>query len=259
MLALRAQMATLHVRNVPDDLYELLRERALANDRSIGAEAVQLLQERLASRPAFPFPRRRRPSAPGRFQRFTPRARQAVVAAQEQARALSHADVDTGHVLLGVLLQEDAPVVACLHDLGVTFESARAVVEHRPRDEAQQPGQIPFQPGTKKALELALRESLALGSAYIGCEHLALGIAGEGEGPGAAILRTAEPDAEALRRALLPAGTMRFETRAVRETAFRVIALGGDADEWERRLNEAAALGYDLVEIVDGRAILRLA
>ena len=40
-------MATLHVRNVPEELYERLRHQAEANGRSIGAEAIQLLDERL--------------------------------------------------------------------------------------------------------------------------------------------------------------------------------------------------------------------
>lgn len=38
-------MATLHVRNVPDELYARLRLRAEANGRSIGAEVVQLLDD----------------------------------------------------------------------------------------------------------------------------------------------------------------------------------------------------------------------
>jgi ATP-dependent Clp protease ATP-binding subunit ClpC len=257
-------MATLHVRNFPDDLYELLRDRAAANDRSIGAETIQLLQERLAGVPGrapFPFPLlgRRRQGASGLFTRFTPRARQAIVAAQAQARELGHADIDTGHLLLGVLLQEDAPVVQCLRALGVTFESTRAAVERRPRDDAEQAGQIPFQPGAKQALEIALRESLKLGVRGIGCEHVALGIAGEGEGPGGAVLRAAEPNEETLRRKLMPVGTMSFETHGAPAEAFRVISLEGGAADWERLLNEAAALGYDLLEVVDRRAVMRRA
>src|SRR5919108_3371875 len=102
-------MATLHVRNVPDDLYELLRERAAGNDRSIGAETCQLLYERLivgGGRPRpFAIPgRRRRPAGPpGPFTRFTTEARAAVVAAQAEARALGHDHVGTEHLLLGVL------------------------------------------------------------------------------------------------------------------------------------------------------------
>jgi plasmid stability protein len=252
-------VATLHVRNVPDELYELLRARAAENDRSLGAEAIQLLQERLAFSPQdrlrrlLPTAGRRR-TAP--FSRFTPRARQAVAAAQEQARAAGHRDVDTGHLLLGVLLQEEAPVVGCLHELGVTLESARAALElARPRQAEEAPAQIPFQPGAKKALELALRQSLELGHTAIGCEHLVLGIVGEGEGPGSAILREAEPDEPVLRRRLLP--VMRFEPQPVAGEAFRVLALAGGASDWEKQLNEAAALGYDLVQILGERAILQ--
>ena len=46
-------MATLHVRGVPDRLYERLRRRARVESRSIGSEAVVLLDgalEREASR-----------------------------------------------------------------------------------------------------------------------------------------------------------------------------------------------------------------
>lgn len=41
-------MATLYVRDVPDELYEELKERASADGRSVSAEAVRLLQEALS-------------------------------------------------------------------------------------------------------------------------------------------------------------------------------------------------------------------
>ena len=37
-------MATLHVRNVPDELMEQVRERARAENRSVSAEVVVLLE-----------------------------------------------------------------------------------------------------------------------------------------------------------------------------------------------------------------------
>jgi ATP-dependent Clp protease ATP-binding subunit ClpA len=45
-------------------------------------------------------------------------------------------------------------------------------------------GHIPFSPRAKKALELSLREALALKHNYIGTEHVLLGIVREGEGLG---------------------------------------------------------------------------
>jgi plasmid stability protein len=40
-------VATLHVRNVPDDTYEALRHLAIERKSSIGAEAIRLLQRAL--------------------------------------------------------------------------------------------------------------------------------------------------------------------------------------------------------------------
>ena len=39
---------------------------------------------------------------------------------------------------------------------------------------------------------------------------------------------------------------------------FRVVERAGTADDWEQQLNSCAARGYELVEIVAGRAIFRV-
>ena len=41
-------MATLLLRNLPDDLYQRLKQRALQNHRSLGSEALALLENALA-------------------------------------------------------------------------------------------------------------------------------------------------------------------------------------------------------------------
>jgi hypothetical protein len=257
-------MATLHVRNVPDDLYDLLRERAAVNDRSIGAETVQLLYERLVAGSGSPRPFllpgfRRRPAGPvGAFTRFTAEARQAVVTAQAEARVLRHGHVGTEHLLLGVLAV-DVPVSAALAEIGLTLDAVRAELE--PGDE-QPKGQIPFEPEAKRALEIALRESTKLGHTIIAPMHIALGIAGASAGRGSAILRTAESDDTKLRKCILgpagtpPVGRIGFPAPPI-DPSFRVVLLEGEAGDWESQLNEAAALGYELVEIVDGRAIFK--
>ena len=258
-------MATLHVRNFPDDLYELLRERAGANDRSIGAETVQLLQERLAlvsaGRPPrrSPIPGRRRSPGSGLFTRFTPEARQAVVGAQEEARELGHDHVGTEHLLLGVLRGgESAAAAGALQTLGLTYERARAEVEKLGgRGETHPTGQIPFQPGAKKALELALREALAMRDESITPEHMLIGLVAEETGRGAEIVRAVEPDAAKLRAAMLGGRLEPPRPGFWRAPAFRVFQLEGVAVAWEAQLNDAATHGYELIEIVDGRVILR--
>jgi plasmid stability protein len=44
-------MATLHVQNVPDDLYERLKLRARAEKRSLSAEVVSLLERAIGEPP----------------------------------------------------------------------------------------------------------------------------------------------------------------------------------------------------------------
>lgn len=263
-------MATLHVRNVPDSLYEVLRRRAGANGRSIGAEAIQLLERALVTEPSrgprLLFGARRR-SGPGFLSRFSERGRAAVVQAQESARALGHGSVGTGHLLLALLRVEDGVAAAALESLGLDEAAVRGELERRlPRSEEPPQGQIPFVPEAKKALELALRESLALRHDSIGTEHLLLGIVGEGASLGAELVRSVEPDPERVRACVLRAlragaATMPWPPPGVelaeRPPSFRVVELAGDAAAWERRLNEAAAEGYELVEIRDGRAIFR--
>lgn len=43
-------MPTLHVRNVPEDLYERIRQQSQAKNRSISAEVITLLQRALEER-----------------------------------------------------------------------------------------------------------------------------------------------------------------------------------------------------------------
>jgi ATP-dependent Clp protease ATP-binding subunit ClpA len=61
----------------------------------------------------------------------------------------------------------------------------------------------PFTPRAKKALELSLREALALGDNFIGAEHVLLGLLREGDGVAAQILRSRGVERAAVQAALL--------------------------------------------------------
>jgi hypothetical protein len=123
------------------------------------------------------------------FERFTERARQVIVLAQDEARALRHNYIGTEHLLLGLLREEEGLAARVLETLDVSLEDVRAQVERIiGSGEEVTTGQIPFTPRTKKVIELALREALSLGHNYIGTEHLLLGLVREGEGVGMRIL-----------------------------------------------------------------------
>jgi len=131
------------------------------------------------------------------FERFTERARQVVVLAQEEARALKHNYIGTEHLLLGLLREEEGVAARVLESLEISVEEVRAAVVRIVGSGEETPtGQIPFTPRAKKVLELALREALSLGHNYIGTEHILLGLIREDEGVAARILLDldAEPD-----------------------------------------------------------------
>jgi len=124
------------------------------------------------------------------FERFTDRARNVVVLAQEEARMLNHNYIGTEHILLGLIHDSQALAARALGSAGVTLEPARRQVEEIVGRGKEPPasGHIPFTPRAKKVLELSLREALQLGHNYIGTEHILLGLIREGEGVAAKVI-----------------------------------------------------------------------
>ncbi len=138
------------------------------------------------------------------FERFTEPARQVVVLAQEEARALKHNYIGTEHLLLGLLREREGLAARALGALGVQLEDVRAqVAQIIGQGDEVEAGQIPFTPRAKRVLDLSLREALSLGHNYIGTEHLLLGIARENEGVAARILLDFDADAETLRNQVI--------------------------------------------------------
>lgn len=125
------------------------------------------------------------------FGRYTQRAKAAIVAAQEAARAHAHHYTGTEHILLGVLAGKDTVGLAAIEACGVEADALRADVEARmPGPSGEHvPENIPFTAKTKKALELTLREALRLGHNYVGTEHMILGLIAEDSGMAAEALR----------------------------------------------------------------------
>src|SRR5476651_2655197 len=138
------------------------------------------------------------------FERFTERARQVVVLAQEEARTLKHNYIGTEHILLGLLREEEGLAARVLESLDITVERVRAqVVRIVGSGEEATAGQIPFTPRAKKVLELALREALSLEHNYIGTEHILLGVVSENEGVAARILLDLNAGAKTIRNEML--------------------------------------------------------
>ena len=179
----------------------------------------------------------------------------------EQAWALGHNFIGVEHLLLGVLHEPGGGAAEVLRARGVSEDAVRArVLEIVPGDEKHErpPGaQRPFAPRAKKALELALREALALGTNAVGTEHLLLGIAREPESVAMRILREGwDLYPEAIRGAVieaLPAGLIPADRGVPVPVAERVErSIGGvqvvPSVPLRRLLMAAASLALD-----DGR------
>jgi hypothetical protein len=134
------------------------------------------------------------------FERFTDRARQVLVHAQNDARRLGHNYIGTEHFLLGLLREEEGLAARVLGSLGIDLEVAWAqVVRITGQGDVPVTEQIPFTKRATRVLELSLREALSLGHSYVGTEHILLGLVRENESVAARILLDFDADAEKLR------------------------------------------------------------
>jgi ATP-dependent Clp protease ATP-binding subunit ClpC len=138
------------------------------------------------------------------FERFSERARQVVVLAQDEARSLKHNYIGTEHLLLGLFREEEGIAARALESLQITLEEVRAQVARIVGEgDESAGGQIPFTPRAKKVLELSMREALSLGHNFIGTEHILLGVARENGGVAARILLDLGADDQKIRDAVL--------------------------------------------------------
>jgi hypothetical protein len=111
------------------------------------------------------------------FNRFTPRARNTVMAAQEEARAAGNAEGRPEHLILGLLSEPEALAAQVIIAQNVTLDAVReAVTATLPPAVEDVPALIPYDAGAKKALELTFREALRLGHNYVGTEHILLAL-----------------------------------------------------------------------------------
>ena len=233
-------------------------ERLAPRLRPAGQPAARVKEAPMPGRPARLAMRikeatmRRQPQ--GMFGRFTDRARQAVYLAQEEARLLGHDYVSTEHLLLALLYEGQGVAAKALEALGISREQARGRVEEiTGRGQGSRNGHLPFTPSAKKALELSLREALALGHTYIGTEHVLLGLLAEGDGVGAQVLTGLGAGHARVREQVLDLLTGRSGRADLRAELADDLAATAEELDQVRRQKEAAFEAGDL----DGAAALR--
>jgi ATP-dependent Clp protease ATP-binding subunit ClpA len=110
------------------------------------------------------------------FGRFTPRARNVVVEAQNKAHAAGNAEIQPDHLLLALFSDPDGLAAKLLAGQGIGADVVNKAITLPPRVD-DMPALIPFSGPAKKALELTFRQALRLGHNYVGTEHILLALA----------------------------------------------------------------------------------
>ncbi|MET9157607.1 Clp protease N-terminal domain-containing protein [Streptomyces parvulus] len=119
------------------------------------------------------------------FNRFTPRARNAVMAAHNEAVAAGATEGLPEHLVLGLLTERDALAAKALIAQGVALDAIRAAAAATLPPAAEDvPELVPYGPAAKKVLELTFREALRLGHNYVGTEHILLALLEHENGEG---------------------------------------------------------------------------
>lgn len=137
---------------------------------------------------------------------FTPRAQQVLHLSRKEAQRFHHAYIGTEHLLLGLIKLGQGVAVAVLNRLGVDIENARAEIEKEVGNGGSSqpvPENIPYTPRVRKVLALANREAQTLNHAFVGTEHLLLGLLREGDGVAAHVLKRLNVDVQAARQAVM--------------------------------------------------------
>ncbi|MEU0965934.1 Clp protease N-terminal domain-containing protein [Streptomyces sp. NPDC005917] len=119
------------------------------------------------------------------FSRYTPRARNVVMAAHNEAISAGNPEGRPEHMVLGLLAEPDGIAAKAIVAQGVLLDSVRqAATAALPPAAENVPDLIPYGPEAKKALELTFREALRLGHNYVGTEHLLLALLEHENGEG---------------------------------------------------------------------------
>lgn len=111
------------------------------------------------------------------FSRFTPRAKNVIMAAQNEARTARSERITPVHLVLGLLAEPDGLGARAIVAGGVSLDEVRrAAAEALPPAVEEAPDLVPYDAGARKALELTYRQALRLGHNYIGTEHVLLAL-----------------------------------------------------------------------------------
>ena len=123
------------------------------------------------------------------FERFTETSKKVLTLAQEEAERARHSYIGTEHILLGLLRVPESVAGVVLSRLNIDASDVRRIIERTlGANERIVIQQIIPTSRVKKIIEISFIEARRMGDAFVGTEHLLLGLLIEGEGVGAHVL-----------------------------------------------------------------------
>jgi len=181
-----------------------------------------------------------------RFDRFTEKAQEAAMRAYEILQHYKHTQVDTEHMFLALLQQEDGAIptilLAAEANTDVIARKLEAALESAPKSNNTPYGnaataQVFITPRLKRVMDVAMEEATKLKDEYVGTEHIFLAIASERNTPSANILREAGVTKERIAEAIQEMRKGKRITEPNAESKYRVL------EKYGRDLSEAAKEG----------------
>lgn len=191
------------------------------------------------------------------FERYTESARRALFFARYEVSQLGATSIETEHLLLGVSRAAGGVVARVLSDAGLSTDTLRREIAARAAlgEQTSTSVEIPFSRATQRVLHFAAEEADRLAHAYIGVEHLLLGVLREDDAVAAPILHSHGVKLDRVRVAI---DTMLAESPPVPgspEEAARHV--GREIDQLKASLDSLAALSADSSEAREIRQRIR--
>jgi len=142
-----------------------------------------------------------------RLDKFTIKAQEAIVEAQNNAKSLDHQQVEPEHLLLSLLQQSEGLVSPLIKKLGAEprtlITQLQETLSKMPKVYGGGAGQIYVSPRTEKILNDALNEAARLKDDYVSTELILMAIAEEKTGDAQQILKKAGVSKDRILKALM--------------------------------------------------------
>ncbi|NSW53850.1 MAG: ATP-dependent Clp protease ATP-binding subunit [Anaerolineae bacterium] len=171
------------------------------------------------------------------MQKFTPRAKQVLTLAHQEAERANSTTINTEHLLLGLVREESGVAGRVLKELGMEEGRIRQILKEfveASQPEESEAREIAISTGVQSVLEKAINEAHSVGHPYIGTEHLLLGLIRSEDGYAALIFRKMGITPEMVRRQtrrMLEEGTSK---KSEEQTAAVSATTGSKKEEKEK-------------------------